>query len=131
MDVSENEANDNNIDHLNSDNLNDSEDEEEGGQEIDPDERDFFQRELDALGWGLAGLRVGDGTEDVMFGEEAIGMNGSYTNGTQGMDGPGAGMDLGGEAVLATYSVRTPETPMPPPQWETADAATLDSWQNS
>lgn len=47
--------------------------EEEGGQEIEDDERDFFQRELDQMGWGVAGLGVG---EDVAFGEEAPGVNG-------------------------------------------------------
>ena len=47
--------------------------EEDGGQEIVEEERDFFQRELDNMGWGLAGLVVG---EDVAFGEEAPGANG-------------------------------------------------------
>src|SRR6202000_2979552 len=55
--------------------------EDEGSElhDIDDDERDFFQRELDALGWGLAGVRVGDG-EDVVFGEEAgaPAINGAY-----------------------------------------------------
>ena len=46
-----------------------------GGQEIEEDERDFFQRELDAMGWGVAGLGLGAG-EDVEFGEEAPGMSG-------------------------------------------------------
>lgn len=48
------------------------EEEEEGGQEIEDDERDFFQRELDQMGWGIAGLGIG---EDVEFGEEAPGIN--------------------------------------------------------
>jgi hypothetical protein len=47
---------------------------EEGGQEIEDDERDFFQRELDNMGWGYANLGVG---EDVAFGEEAPGANGT------------------------------------------------------
>ena len=49
-------------------------DEPEGGQEIEDEERDFFQRELDNMGWGFANLVVG---EDVAFGEEAPGVNGS------------------------------------------------------
>jgi Domain of unknown function (DUF3402)/N1221-like protein len=52
--------------------------EEEGGQEIEDDERDFFQRELDQMGWGVASLGVGD---DVAFGEEAPGVNGGASNG--------------------------------------------------
>lgn len=52
--------------------------EEEGGQEIEDDERDFFQRELDQMGWGVAGLGVG---EDVAWGEEAPGANGGAANG--------------------------------------------------
>lgn len=51
---------------------------EEGGQEIEDDERDFFQRELDQMGWGVAGLGIG---EDVAFGEEAPGVNGGAPNG--------------------------------------------------
>ena len=46
---------------------------EGGGQKIEDDERDFFQKELDNMGWGMAGLAVG---EDVAFGEEAAGVNG-------------------------------------------------------
>jgi hypothetical protein len=49
---------------------------EEGGQEIEDGERDFFQRELDQMGWGIAGLGIG---EDVAFGEEAPGVNGGET----------------------------------------------------
>lgn len=52
--------------------------EEEGGQEIEDEERDFFQRELDQMGWGVAGLSVG---EDVAFGEEAPGVDGGAANG--------------------------------------------------
>jgi hypothetical protein len=46
----------------------------EGGQEIEEEERDFFQHELDDMGWGFANLAVG---EEVAFGEEAPGANGS------------------------------------------------------
>jgi len=48
--------------------------EAEGGQQIEEEERDFFQRELDNMGWGFANLAVG---EDVAFGEEAPGANGT------------------------------------------------------
>jgi hypothetical protein len=95
--------------------------------DIDDDERDFFQRELDALGWGLAGLRIGDG-EDVMFGEEA-GVNGAHgvmngvTNNVVDTGVPQAGTGAG--------DTRTPQTPIPQPQWVVADAAALDNWQNS
>jgi hypothetical protein len=44
----------------------------EGGQEIEEEERDFFQHELDNMGWGFANMAVG---EDVAFGEEAPGAN--------------------------------------------------------
>ena len=46
----------------------------EGGQEIEEEERDFFQHELDNMGWGFANLAMG---EDVAFGEEAPGANGN------------------------------------------------------
>ncbi|KAK5043591.1 hypothetical protein LTR84_011398 [Exophiala bonariae] len=49
----------------------DSDEEDEGGQNIDADERDFFQRELDAIGWGLAGVQVSNETDGISFGEEA------------------------------------------------------------
>ncbi|KPI36419.1 Factor arrest protein 11 [Cyphellophora attinorum] len=56
-----------------------------GGQEIEEEERGFFQRELDAMGWGLAGLNlVGNGIGDeVAFGEEApgVGSGGGAANG--------------------------------------------------
>lgn len=105
--------------------------EEEGGQEIEDEERDFFQRELDAIGWGLAGLRMADGSEDVVFGEEAIGVNGSYpvVNGgaeilEQSPIVPGG---------IAAGGPNTPQTPIPQPtpQWVVADAASLENWQNS
>jgi hypothetical protein len=84
----------------------DSDDDEaaEGGQEIEEEERDFFQRELDAMGWGLAGMGLvgvnGQGDE-VAFGEEAPGVGGGI-----GANGMGAGAGA----------------------W--ADAATLEAWQN-
>ena len=46
----------------------------EGGQEIEEEERDFFQHELDNMGWGFANLALGD---EVAFGEEAPGVNGN------------------------------------------------------
>jgi hypothetical protein len=113
----------------------DEDDNEEGGQEIDADERDFFRRELDAIGWGLAGLRLADGSEDVAFGEEAVGVNGAggpygVVNGNTAMSfeagGPGGPTgphpDLGPDTPLATA---------PQPQWVVADAASLENWQNS
>lgn len=54
----------------------DGEKEWEGGQEIEEEERDFFQREIDAMGWGVAALGLGGG-EDVEFGEEAPGIVGA------------------------------------------------------
>jgi len=48
-------------------------DKEDGGQEIEDEERDFFQTELDNMGWGMTMLGIGD---DVAFGEEAPGING-------------------------------------------------------
>ncbi len=100
------------------------EDEDEVGQEIDDDERDFFRRELDAIGWGLAGLRIGDGTDDVAFGEEAMGVNGgSYA----GMNGVGAvGIDQGQVAGGSGTPM-----PAPQPQWITPDATSIENWQNS
>ena len=71
-------------------------------QEIEDDERDFFQRELDQLGWGMAAL--GTAGEDVAFGEEAPGV----ANGVNGGDMEGGG---GGH-------------------WEPANAATLEAWQS-
>lgn len=114
------------------DSADEDEDEDEGGQEIDDDERDFFQRELDAIGWGLAGLQLGDGSEEVAFGEEAIGVNGSgpypAVNGTASTDIDGY---LPGPQEPAAPGPGTPQTPIPQPQWVTADAANLDNWQNS
>ncbi|KIX99423.1 uncharacterized protein Z520_04999 [Fonsecaea multimorphosa CBS 102226] len=97
--------------------------------DIDDDERDFFQRELDAIGWGLAALRMADGSEDVVYGEEAAGvLNEAYgmANGETNHVNPG--MTGSGGAGPATG---TPQTPIPQPQWVVADAAALDNWQNS
>jgi hypothetical protein len=112
----------------------DGEAEEEDLHDIDDEERDFFQRELDALGWGLAGLRMADGAEDVVFGEEAGGANGVYA-GSGGMNGEASGSG-GGTAGVASNNAhsgdtRTPSIPIPQPQWIVADAAALDNWQNS
>ena len=82
--------------------------EEEGGQEIEEEERDFFQRELDAMGWGMAALGTG---EEVAFGEEAAGL----TSG--GMNGLGSGEVNGGGLGEGS--------------WQHANAQTLESWQNS
>ena len=74
------------------------------GQEIEDEERDFFQRELDQLGWGLAALNTGG--EDVAFGEEAPGVaNANWGNLSMN------GGDMQGH-------------------WEAANAATLEAWQN-
>ncbi|KIW29117.1 uncharacterized protein PV07_04954 [Cladophialophora immunda] len=100
--------------------------------DIDDDERDFFQRELDAIGWGLAGLRMADGSEDVVFGEEAAGVNGAYPMANGEINNLNAGMTASGGAGGATGAgPGTPQTPIPQPQWVVADAAALDNWQNS
>ncbi|ETN44649.1 uncharacterized protein HMPREF1541_10319 [Cyphellophora europaea CBS 101466] len=86
--------------------------EQEGGQEIEDEERDFFQRELDAMGWGLAGLGLvgmnGHGDE-VAFGEEAPGVS-------------GGGSAMGANGVPAQGSMET--------GWTNANASTLEAWQN-
>jgi hypothetical protein len=98
--------------------------EDEVGQEIDDDERDFFRRELDAIGWGLAGLRIGDGTDDVAFGEEAMGVNGGFY---AGMNGAGVvGIDQGQVAGGSGTQISAPQ-----PQWITPDATSIENWQNS
>ena len=74
------------------------------GQEIEDEERDFFQRELDQLGWGLAALNTGG--EDVAFGEEAPGVA-NANGGNLSMNGG----DMQGH-------------------WEAANAATLEAWQS-
>ncbi|EXJ93542.1 hypothetical protein A1O1_01934 [Capronia coronata CBS 617.96] len=116
----------------------DDEDEEEGGQEIDDDERDFFQRELDAIGWGLAGLRLAEGSEEVAFGEEAaLGVNGAGGYGAEGYpvaNGVAGGSEYGGVAASGSAAPLTPVAQMQSysqPQWVTADAASLENWQNS
>ena len=99
------------------------EDDYEGGQEIDDEERDFFRRELDAIGWGLAGVRIGDGTEDVAFGEEAIGVNGG-TKYVAANGAGGIGLDQSGAQTQG-------QVPAPQPQWITPDATSIENWQNS
>ncbi|KAI4166786.1 MAG: hypothetical protein LQ346_009089 [Caloplaca aetnensis] len=71
------------------------------GQEIEDEERDFFQRELDQLGWGLAALNTG---EDVAFGEEAPGVANGVNLSMNGGDMQG--------------------------HWEAANEATLEAWQS-
>ena len=115
------------------------EEEEEGGgretdlkfQEIEDDERDFFQRELDLLGWGMAALSTSGASDasmagggEVAFGEEAAttangviyGMNHGIVNGGGGGGGYG---DVGGEGGRGGGG-----------QWENANVATLEAWQN-
>lgn len=121
------------LDDLDDDEDDDGGDEEEGGQEIDDDERDFFRRELDAIGWGLAGLRLGEGSEDVAFGEEALGINVNGAGGYSGANGA-----EGVEHAEQSTGLGTPLTPIPQlqphsrpqPQWVVADAASLENWQN-
>ena len=100
--------------------------------DIDDYERDFFQRELDALGWGLARLRMSDGTEDLVFGEEAESVNGAYY-GSVVTNGEASGTSIAGVASnnASLEETRTPQTPIPQPQWVVADAVALDNWQNS
>jgi Domain of unknown function (DUF3402) len=46
---------------------------------IEDGEKDFFQRELDLMGWGMAAMEVGGGEngDAVAFGEDASGANGN------------------------------------------------------
>lgn len=51
--------------------------------DIEDDERDFFKRELDKMGWGLANMQTE--SDEVGFGEEALGVVSEVaTNGTNG-----------------------------------------------
>ncbi|KAK5088295.1 Factor arrest protein 11 [Lithohypha guttulata] len=61
---------------------------EEAGQEVNDEERDFFKRELDAVGWGLAEMRFRGEGEDVGFGEEAPGLNNEVVSGVNGTQQP-------------------------------------------
>jgi hypothetical protein len=102
-------------------------------QEIDDDERDFFQRELDLLGWGMAGLlSASAGDEDVAFGEEAPGANG-LANG-EGTIGP-EGLALGGVAAeggMIDESGRSMGAGVDAGErfgWESANLGTIEAWQ--
>ncbi|KEF50918.1 uncharacterized protein A1O9_13027 [Exophiala aquamarina CBS 119918] len=130
-------------------------DEDEGGQEIDPDERDFFQRELDAIGWGLAAMHMPNDSDSVAFGEEAssaiqqtnfqhqqqnlptngIGLNTNMsTNTTFSPTAMINGATLGSEnsTMTAGQRIGSPATaePTAEPQWIVPDAANLEAWQN-
>lgn len=133
----------------------DSGDEDEGGQEIDPDERDFFQRELDAIGWGLAATHVPNDGDSVAFGEEAssaiqhtnfqhqqqnlptngIALNTNmniHTNfiPTAAINGATAGSE--NSTITVGQRIGSPAIPVPAaePQWIVPDAANLEAWQN-
>lgn len=132
----------------------DSDEEDEGGQEIDVDERDFFQRELDAIGWGLAGIHGLNESENIAFGEEAssaiqhtnfqhqqqhLPTNGVSVNTNMNQHinfSPGAGINgtttMENPATSGGQQLRAPATtvPTPEPQWVVADAANLEAWQN-
>lgn len=117
-------------------------------QEIDDDERDFFQRELDLLGWGIAGLMSAG--EDVAFGEEAPGANGAVNGGGMGGMGVGeGGMGTGGDGEMGSEisgigsgsdSVgvgrvgddvgRNAAAAAGRFGWETANLGTIEAWQN-
>jgi len=64
---------------------NNGKDDDEAGQEIDDDERDFFKRELDAVGWGLAEMGFRD-SDEVELGDEAA--SSGDINGMNGMQQP-------------------------------------------
>ncbi|OAP64555.1 hypothetical protein AYL99_00527 [Fonsecaea erecta] len=101
--------------------------------DIDDDERDFFQRELDAIGWGLEALRMADGSEDGAMDEEAASvLSEAYPMSNGDFNNINAGMTASGSAGAASgVGTGTPQTPIPQPQWVVADAAALDNWQNS
>jgi hypothetical protein len=103
-------------------------------QEIDDDERDFFQRELDLLGWGIAGLlSAGAGDEDVAFGEEASGANGlANGEGTIGPEGLALGGVAAGEPGMIDESGRSMGAGVDAGErfgWETANLNTIEAWQ--
>lgn len=132
-----------------------SEEDDDTAQEIDPDERDFFQRELDAIGWGLAGMHMSNEADNVAFGEEASSaiqhtnfqhqqqylptngisqnttnnphVNSGLTMGINGSTPSGENPDSAGGQRLGS-----PASPVaaPEPQWIVPDAANLEAWQN-
>ena len=122
--------------HLDADDDDSSDDEEDKlpADQIDDAERDFFQRELDAMGWGLAGLGInGAMGDEVAFGEEAPGVGGGGVG--MGMDGRGIGVGvgvgggcgggtggggIGANGLHGQHSIDS--------GW--ANAATLEQWQN-
>lgn len=71
-----------------------------GAGGIDDEEKDFFQRELDQMGWGMAALGVGGGGENgdaVAFGEEAPAPNGNGNANGNGNGNGNAGAGQNGE----------------------------------
>lgn len=128
--------------------------EDEGGQEIDPEERDFFQRELDALGWGLANLQLATDADGIAFGEEAashaaamsattnnfhypqqqhqLPSNGITTNANNNSYGVNGAMNSTTANIGSNSSGphTTSPLPAPTPQWVVADAANIEAWQN-
>lgn len=85
---------------------------DEAGQEIDEDERDFFKRELDAVGWGLAEMGFRD-TDEVEFGEEAA--SSGEVNGANGMQQPptpAPGRDFGPHS--AQWAAESPNSEFGP-----------------
>lgn len=76
-----------------------SDDQTGAGQEIDDTERDFFRRELDAIGWGLNGLNVSNGdADDIDLADDAYpneGVNGvNVVNGQQQQQAGQQGADF-------------------------------------
>ena len=132
--------------------------EDEGGQEIDPEERDFFQRELDALGWGLANLHLATDADGFTFGEDAAthaAANSATTNNfhysqqQHQLPSNGITSNSGTNASNHAYGINGamnttaanaggnssgPQIalplPAPTPQWVVADAANIEAWQN-
>lgn len=73
-------------------------DEEGAGQDIDDTERDFFKRELDAIGWGLSGINVSNGDEEPDATDDApVKVNGAGpgVNGSGGRHPQQRGQDYG------------------------------------
>ncbi len=109
-------------------------------QQIDDEERDFFQRELDRLGWGLAALSSGN--DDVAFGEEAPGVSNAAYGSGNAYAGAGAGAmngvngSRGGEvgglssgSTGAGAGVGTGAGPGGTVHWDFANAGPMEAWQ--